>query len=154
MTILAAAAEGHVVSNTACNIGSDLSRLPDRTEVHQTVTCQRPPAMDLRGPKVSAMSLTARSTNLTEDDVVDPQSSRFSSAAVLALMFLFLAVGPPPAYLRLPPVETRDSGCGKEVVEPTLCSCPLGPGAGGRAMTFPWQIQIDVGLPCHRVYFS
>ena len=98
MTILAAAAEGHVVSDTACNIGSDLSQLPDRTEVHQTVMCQRPPAMDLSGPKVSAVSLTARSTNLTEDDAVDSQSGRFSSAAALAPMFSFSVVGPPPAY--------------------------------------------------------
>ena len=34
-----------------------------------------------------------------------------------------------------------------------LCSRPLGPGARGYAMTFPRQIQIDVGLPSQDCLF-
>ena len=44
---------------------------------------QRPPATDLRGPKVSAESLTPRRSSLVVADAVDFQFDFFSSAAAL-----------------------------------------------------------------------
>ena len=89
---------------------------------------QRPPATDLSGPKTSAESLTPRRSNLADDDAVDFQSGLFTSAAPLPPTFSFSVLGPPPSCSRPPPVETRDSGCGKELDEPTLSSRPPGPG--------------------------
>ena len=98
---------------------------------------QRPPATDLSGPKASAESLTARRTNLAEDDAVEPQSGLFSSTAVLVPTVSFLALSPLPACSRPPPVETRGSGCGKEVDEPTLSSRPPGPGLSPLRLSLP-----------------
>ena len=89
---------------------------------------QRPPATDLSGPKASAESLTARRTNLADDDTVDFQSGLFSTAVALAPAFSFSVSGPSPSCSRPPPVETRDSGWGNELDEPTLSSRPPGPG--------------------------
>ena len=71
---------------------------------------QRPPATDLSGPKASAESLTARRTNLAEDDAVDFQFGVFSSVAALAPTFSFSVLGPSPSCSPPPPVETPDSG--------------------------------------------
>ena len=90
-------------------------------------TKQRPPATDLSGPKASTESLTPRRTNLAEDDAVDFQSGLFSSAAQLAPAFSFSVLGLPPSCSRPPPVETRYSGCGNELDEPTLSSRQPGP---------------------------
>ena len=88
---------------------------------------QRPPATDLSGPKASDESLTARRTNLAEDDAVDFQPCLFSSAAELAPKFSFPVLGPVPSCSRPPPVEPRDCGCGNELDEPTLSPRPLAP---------------------------
>ena len=80
--------------------------------------------MDLSGPKASDESLTARRTNLAEDDAVDFQPGLFSSSAMLPPTFSFPAVGPSPSPSRPPPVEIRGSGCVNELDEPTLSSRP------------------------------
>jgi hypothetical protein len=46
---------------------------------------QRPPAMDLSGPKASAESLTPRRSNLAVTDAVDFQFDFFLFAAALGL---------------------------------------------------------------------
>ena len=104
---------------------------------------QRPPATDLSGPKASAESLTARSTNLAEDEAVDPQPGLFSSVTALAPTFSFSALGPSPACSGPPPVETRDSGCGKEVDEPRLSSRPPGPGLSPLRLLLPNRCLIS-----------
>ena len=87
---------------------------------------RRPPATDLSGGKASAESLTARRTNLAEDDAVDFQSGLFSFVVELVPTFSFSVLGPPPSCSRPPPMETRDSGCGNELDEPMLSSRPPG----------------------------
>ena len=89
---------------------------------------QRPPATDLSGPEASAESLTARSTNLAEDDAVDLHPGLLSYVAALAPIVSFLTLGPSPSCSRPPPVETRGSGFGSKPDEPTLSSRPPGPG--------------------------
>ena len=98
---------------------------------------QRPPATDLSGPKASAESLTARSTSLAEDDAVDFQSGLFSSVAAPALTFSFSTLDPSPACSRPPPVETRGSGCGSELDEPTPSSRPPAAGLSPLTLLFP-----------------
>ena len=105
---------------------------------------QRPPATDLSRPKASAESLTARRTNLAEDDPVDCQSGLFSSAAELAPTFLFSVLGPPPSCSGPPPVETRGSGRGNELDEPTLSSRPPGPGSSVLRLLLPNCCSISV----------
>ena len=103
---------------------------------------QRPPATDLRGPKASAESLTARRINLAEDDAVDSQSGLFSSAASLPPTFSFSMLGPPPSSSRPPPVETRDSGCEIELGEPTLSSRSPSPASSALRMFLPSRCSI------------
>ena len=61
---------------------------------------------------------------MAEDDAVDPQPGLFTG---LDPAFSPSVSGPSPPCSLPPPVETRDSGCGNELDEPTLSSRPPGP---------------------------
>ena len=65
---------------------------------------QRLPATDLRGPKVSAESLTRRRSNLAVADAVDFQFDSFSSAVALGSSLTF---GPTRAGLASGVEENR-----------------------------------------------
>ena len=78
---------------------------------------QRAPATDLRGPKASAESLTARRSNLAEDEAVDFQSGLFSFTPALDPTFSFSALDSSPSGSRPSPVVTRGSGRGSELDE-------------------------------------
>ena len=104
---------------------------------------QRPPAMDLSGPKASAESLTPRRAILAEDDAVDFQFGLFSSAAAPAPEFSFSGLVPSPSRSRPPPGGTRDSDCGSELDGPTFSSGSPGSDLSPLRLLFPSRCLIS-----------